>query len=166
MTATVAEYVLLWALYCLLAGAILARDRKTLLPEWRDYFRFLTVPWKICVFVPAFLFVSFAGHFTNDETWDFVTGSGMSILTFLTAPWAIGLFCQVFAGKRPRRYLIVASALCFFSSSWFYDSYLLWRRSLYAALARQSHGLDRHLRSCGTPLESRGGGGWPLYALV
>ncbi|SPE51038.1 membrane hypothetical protein [Verrucomicrobia bacterium] len=131
MTATVAEYVLLWALYCLLAGAILARDRKTLLPEWRDYFRFLTVPWKICVFVPAFLFVSFAGHFTNDETWDFVTGSGMSILTFLTAPWAIGLFCQVFAGKRPRRYLIVASALCFFSSSWFYDSYLLWRDGVY-----------------------------------
>jgi hypothetical protein len=41
------------------------------------------------------------------------------------------LFCQVLAGKRPGRYLLVASALCFFSSSWFYDGYLFWRDGVY-----------------------------------
>jgi hypothetical protein len=131
VTPTVAGYIVLWASYCLLAGAILVRDRKAVIPEWRIYLHFLCVPWKIFIFVPAFLFVSFAGRFTDDETWDFVIGSGMSILTFLTAPWAIGLIYQVFAGKRPRRYLIVASALTLFSCSWYYDSYLLWRDGAY-----------------------------------
>ena len=124
-------YLAGWMCFCLLAGAILIRERKRLLPEWRNYLRFLFVPWKVAIFIPALLFVSFAGRFTDDETWDVVTGSGLSILTFLTAPWAIGLVCQVATGRRPRAYLVVALALCLFSSSWFYDGYLLWRDGAY-----------------------------------
>jgi hypothetical protein len=60
-----------------------------------------------------------------------MTGSGMALLTFLTAPWAIGLIYQVLTGRRPWRYLIVALALLLFSSSWFYDAYLLWRDGVY-----------------------------------
>jgi hypothetical protein len=55
----------------------------------------------------------------------------MALLTFLTAPWAIGLIYQVFVGRRPVRYLVVALALLLFSSSWFYDGYLLWRDGMY-----------------------------------
>jgi hypothetical protein len=47
------------------------------MPEWREYLSFHGVPWKLCLFVPALLFVTFAGRYTNDETWDLVTGSGM-----------------------------------------------------------------------------------------
>jgi hypothetical protein len=125
------KYVAMWAAFCATAAAILLWDRKRLVPEWREYWRFLAVPWKLWLFVPALVFVSFAGRFTNDETWDVVTGSGMAILTFLTAPWAIGLIYQVLVGRRPMRYLIVAIALLLFSSSWFYDGYLLWRDGVY-----------------------------------
>ena len=55
----------------------------------------------------------------------------MALLTFLTAPWSIGLIYQVLTGRRPLRYLVVAIALLLFSSSWFYDSYLLWRDGVY-----------------------------------
>ena len=101
------------------------------MPEWRDYLGFLCVPWKLCIFVPAFCFVTFAGRYTNDETWDAVTGSGMSALTFLSAPWSVGLLYQIANGRRPMRYIVVALALLFFSSSWFYDAYLLWRDGTY-----------------------------------
>ena len=125
------KYIAIWTSFCLVALLILAWDRKRLLPEWREYWRFLCVPWKVCLFVPAFFFVTFAGRLTDDETWDWVTGSGMAILTFLTAPWVVGLIYQVFVGRRPVRYLIVALALLLFSSSWFYDGYLLWRDGAY-----------------------------------
>jgi hypothetical protein len=125
------NYIAIWASFCLAAVLILVWDRKRLLQEWREYLRFLCVPWKLCVFAPAFIFVSVAGRYTNDETWDFGTGSGMAILTFLTAPWAIGLIYQVLIGRRPLRYLVVALALLLFSSSWFYDGYLLWRDGFY-----------------------------------
>ncbi len=126
-----ANYVACWIVLCLLAAAILALDRKRLRPEWCQYVRFLCVPWKLVLFAPAFLFVTFAGRFTDDETWDIVTGSGMALLTYLTAPWSLGLVFQVLAGRRPWRYLLVAAALLLFSSSWFYDGYLLWRDGAY-----------------------------------
>jgi hypothetical protein len=127
-----AWYIASWASFCLIAISILVWDRKHLVAEWREYWRFLCVPWKLWLFVPALLFVSFAGRYTNDETWDVVTGSGMAILTFLTAPWVVGLVYQVLVGRRPVRYLVVAIALLLFSSSWFYDGYLLWRDGEYS----------------------------------
>ena len=125
------RYVACWVAFCVLAAAILVVDRDRVRPEWRKYLGFLCVKWKLALFVPAFLFVTFAGRYTDDETWDIVTGSGMSILTFLTAPWSVGLVYQVRAGRRPWRYLVVAAALLLFSSSWFYDGYLLWRDGAY-----------------------------------
>jgi hypothetical protein len=125
------RYIAIWTSFCFVALLILVWDRKRLLPEWREYFPFLAVPWKLWVFVPALIFVTFAGRYTNDETWDVVTGSGMAILTFLTAPWVVGLIYQVFVGRRPVRYLVVALALLLFSSSWLYDGYLLWRDGTY-----------------------------------
>jgi hypothetical protein len=125
------RYIAIWISFCVVAIFILMRDWKRLLPMWREYLSFLFVPWKLCLFVPAFLFVTFVGRYTNDETWDLVTGSGMATLTFLTAPWSIGLVYQVLVGRRPLRYLVVAMALLLFSSSWFYDSYLLWRDGFY-----------------------------------
>lgn len=115
----------------MVAIGILVRDRKRLAAELPSYLRFLAIPWKLCLFVPAFLFVTFAGRYTDDETWDIVTGGGMSLLTFLTAPWAAGVVWQVLTGRRPARYLWVAVALCLFSSSWFYDGYLLLRDGVY-----------------------------------
>jgi hypothetical protein len=77
------KYIVLWTSFRVVAVFILVWDRKRLLHEWREYFRFLSVPWKLWLFVPALLFVTFAGRYTNDETWDVATGSGMAILTFL-----------------------------------------------------------------------------------
>jgi hypothetical protein len=124
-------YTACWVSFCLLALVILLKDRQRLLPEWRLYLRFLCMPWKLAIFLPALLFVTFAGHFTDDETWDIATGGGMSILTFLTAPWCLGLVYQVLKGKRAPQYLLVAIALCLFSSSWCYDAYLYLRDGHY-----------------------------------
>ena len=124
-------YIGIWVSFCLIACGILVWDRKRLLPECREYLRLLAVPWKLWLFIPALFFVTFAGRYTDDETWDVVTGSGMAVLTFLTAPWVVGVIYQVFVGRRPRRFVIVAVALALFSSSWFYDGYLLLRDGEY-----------------------------------
>jgi hypothetical protein len=125
------KYMAAWVSFCVAAAILVVRDKKRLFPEWRSYWGFLIVPWKLCLFAIAFAFVTFAGRYTNDESWDSVTGSGMSILTFLTAPWSVGIIYQVLIGRRPFRYLIIAIALLLFSSSWFYDAYLLIRDGAY-----------------------------------
>jgi hypothetical protein len=125
------KYIAACALFCVIAAVLAVSNRRSLFPEWRAYLGFLCLPWKLCLFTIAFVFVTFAGRYTNDETWDWVTGSGMSILTFLTAPWAVGVIYQVLIGRRPIRYLVIAIALLLFSSSWFYDAYLLVRDGAY-----------------------------------
>lgn len=124
-------YLLGWVAFCLGALAILVRDRARVCGELPRYGQFLVMSWKLVVFVPALLFVTFAGRFTDDETWDVVSGGGMSLLTFLTAPACIGWIYQVFVGRRPLRYLWVAAGVLLFSSSWFYDGYLLLRDGHY-----------------------------------
>jgi hypothetical protein len=125
------KYMAAWISFCVAAAILLVSNRKRLFPELRRYLGFLLVSWKVCFFAIAFAFVTFAGRYTNDESWDRVTGSGMSILTFLTAPWSVGIIYQVLIGRRPLRDLIIAIALLLFSSSWFYDTYLLIRDGAY-----------------------------------
>jgi len=99
----------------------------------RDVWAFLRAPWKVALFVPAVVFVTFAGRFTDDETWDVVSGGGMSILTVATSWWSVGTLVRVVRRIRPAREAIVAVALALFSSSWFYDGWLLLRDGAYTA---------------------------------
>lgn len=121
-------YLAGWIVVCVAAAIVAAR---TIRPNWRDVGAFLRVPWRIAVFTPAILFVTFAGRFTDDETWDVVTGGGMSIFTFLTSWWAIGTMVRVFRRMAKPREMFVAIAVWLFSSSWFYDGYLLLRDGAY-----------------------------------
>ena len=66
-------YVAGWIAICLLALGILVRDRVQVRSELQRYWAFLTMPWKLAIFLPAFVSVTFAGRFTDDETWDVVT---------------------------------------------------------------------------------------------
>ena len=121
-------YIAGWCTFTVLAALVAWRYVR--LPV-RDALAFLLVPWKVAVFVPAILFVTFAGRFTDDETWDVVSGGGMSILTVLTAWWSIGTAARVVRRLAHPRELVVAIGATLFSASWFYDGYLFLRDGAY-----------------------------------
>lgn len=95
------------------------------------YLSFIMQPWKLCLFIPAFAFVTFAGQFSFDDTWDVISGAGMSVLTFATAPWAVGTLFRASQGCASRQKLAVAVIVMMFSSSWFYDGWLVIRDGNY-----------------------------------
>jgi hypothetical protein len=121
-------YIAGWCAFTVLAALVAFRYVRL---AWRDALAFLLVPWKVAVFVPAILFVTFAGRFTDDETWDVVSGAGMSILTVLTAWWSVGTGVRVVRRMAHPRELVVALGATLFSASWFYDGYLLLRDGAY-----------------------------------
>lgn len=130
MTPFLQGYVLAWSTFCLVALVIALRSVRL---RRAEVVAFLREPWKLAVFGPAVVFVTLAGRFTDDETWDVVSGGGMSVLTVLTAWWSVGTMARVVRGARPARQVFVALALTLFSSSWFYDGYLLLRDGAYSA---------------------------------
>lgn len=123
-------YVVAWSLATITAG-VAALSTPAIRSELPAYVRFLLVPWKLAVFVPAAIFVTFAGSFAYDDTWDVVAGGGMSLLTYLTAPWAVGVFFRCGKRWRPRWHELLALVACLFSASWFYDGWLLIRDGSY-----------------------------------
>ena len=124
MTPFLTAYVAGWSVFSLVALVVGIRCVRVNLA---DAWAFLRMPWKVALFVPAFVFVTFAGRFTDDETWDVISGGGMSVFTVATAWWAVGTMVRVVRRERPLRELLVAIGVTFFSSSWFYDGYLLLR---------------------------------------
>jgi hypothetical protein len=122
------RYVAAWLSFCGLGAGLALRYAR---PKWRDELAFLVVPWKLAVFVPAIVFVTFAGRFTDDETWDIACGFGMSILTVTTSGWAIGTLYKVYRKERPWPLVLPVFAIWIFASSWYYDGYLLLRDGRY-----------------------------------
>lgn len=128
MDAFLVRYLSSWLAFCVLALVLFVMDVKV---AWREQARALLIPWRLALFVPAILFVTFAGRYTDDETWDSMCGGGMALLTFLTASFSIGTLARALRGRSSFSEVVVAVALALFSSAWFYDGYLLLRDGAY-----------------------------------
>lgn len=121
-------YASAWLLFGALAVAVAIRGVRVPL---RDSLRFMAAPWKVALFVPAIAFVTFAGRFTDDETWDVVSGGGMAVLTAATAWWSVGTLARLRQRATSASHALVAVFVALFSSSWFYDGYLYLRDGAY-----------------------------------
>jgi hypothetical protein len=124
-------YIALWSAVVVVCGITVARERRAYDILTTAYLRGLLVPWKLVTFGLAASFFVVAAPYTGDPTWDHVDGAFMSVLTYLTAPWAVGVVVRVRRGLLPRRQLFVALVVALFSASWSYDGYVFLRDGIY-----------------------------------
>jgi hypothetical protein len=131
MTPFLTAYLIAWIALTLIALAMLAWQpaRYSLLGP--GYRRFLATPWKLVTFLIAGTAITVVAPYTGDPTWDYYGGALMSVLTFATAPWAVGTLYLAARGQAGLRQAYVAAILWMLSSSWCYDGYLLWRDGEY-----------------------------------
>lgn len=69
--------------------------------------------------------------YTGDPTWDYVDAAFMSILTFLTAPWAVGTLYLALRRQAKPVHVYIAVCVWMFSASWAYDVYILLKHGYY-----------------------------------
>jgi len=69
--------------------------------------------------------------YTGDPTWDYVDAAFMSILTFLTAPWAVGTLYLALRRQAGPVHIYIAICVWMFSASWAYDVYILLKHGYY-----------------------------------
>jgi len=129
-------YMLVWSALVVIAAVLAVRERKAIAASAPGYVKSLLVPWKLCAFTVAFAFFVFAAPYTGDPTWDWKDGGLMSLCTYLTAPWAVGVIARSrgaarkkIAMKKPL--IFVAVIAWMFSASWSYDGYLFLRDGRY-----------------------------------
>lgn len=124
-------YTLLWTLACLFSVFLVLKEKESYFLAKAEYFRFLFKPWKLATFAISASGLTVIAPYTGDPTWDYFDALFMAVLTFLTAPWAVGTLYKVIRRRLPMRQAFVAFCAWMFSASWSYDLYLLLRDGHY-----------------------------------
>jgi hypothetical protein len=124
-------YLSAWGFACLFSLVLFLKDKNSYALSHARYWRFLLMPWKIVTFVIATTGLTVIAPYTGDPTWDYFDALFMALLTFLTAPWAIGAIYKVAKKELSLKQAYIAACLWMFSASWSYDLYLLIRDGYY-----------------------------------
>lgn len=124
-------YISSWATACAVALGLYVARRERYVISRRRYWRFLTEPWKVATFIAGAALITLVAPYTGDPTWDYYDGFFMSVFCYTTAPWVVGVL--YFASRREAKRDEIYIAVCawFFSASWSYDIYQLWRFGYY-----------------------------------
>lgn len=126
-------YVATWATACLVALVLIIGRRDSIELFRREYWALLLQPWKVVTFLVAggglVAIVPWASR--NDYTWDYVDATFMSVLTFATAPWAVGSLYRALRRQASLANACIAACVWMFSASWSYDLWLLARDGEY-----------------------------------
>jgi hypothetical protein len=124
-------YVAAW-LASTTSGVIVAlRHRSAYSLTQPVYLQFLGQRWKVVTFAIAAAAFTLVAPYTGDPTWDHVDAPLMSLLTFTTAPWTVGVVYRIVRKREPVERLFVAANAWLFTASWSYDGYLLLRDGRY-----------------------------------
>ena len=124
-------YTAAWTACCCAAVAWAWRDRDGVVLFRAAYWRHLLVPWKAATgLLAAGLLIGLAPY-ADDPSWDRVDAAFMSLLTFATAPWSVGILYRARRGREPRGHAWVALCALLFVSTWSYDLYLFIRDGRY-----------------------------------
>lgn len=117
-------YVALWAMLSSVAFVSECRRHKSS-PLFRsEYYRHLFLPWKLATFALATGSLCCLSTLGYDPTWDVPETLLMSAMTFLFAPYSVGVVYRYAKGfRRVPAEAFSAAVLTFFVSAWFYDAY-------------------------------------------
>ena len=124
-------YIGCWTMACLVALVLVLKHPSEFELTSTAYRHYLQQPWKLATFIVAAAGITVIAPYTGDPTWDYFDAAVMSLLTFATAPWAVGTLYR--AARRQARLTHAYVALCamLFSASWCYDIYLVYRDGDY-----------------------------------
>ena len=124
-------YLVFWMNACIVAVIAMFRLRADLELFQRNYWTMLTQNWKLATFLIAAIGLTTMAPYTGDPTWDYVDAAFMSVLTYVTSPWAVAIFFRTWRFQQRLLKLYIAACVAMFSSSWSYDGYLLLRDGVY-----------------------------------
>lgn len=124
-------YTCIWSCACLLAVWLAYQQRTQLNLFTKDYFHYISQPWKSITFAIAITGMTVLAPYTGDPTWDYFDAIFMSVLAWYTAPWVLAVIYKMIIAKARLTHLYIALCCWLFSVSWSYDLYILLRDGMY-----------------------------------
>ena len=124
-------YIAAYTAACAAVAFLMFHERSSLVLFQAAYRKYMQSPWKLLTFAIAAVSMIFMAPYTGDPTWDYIDAAFMSVLTFLTAPWAVGTLYLALRRRARATHVYIAVCVWMFSVSWLYDVYILLRYGYY-----------------------------------
>lgn len=96
-----------------------------------EYWRFIFTPTRFLIYLVGSLALILPVPYINYHSWDYPIAIFQPILSYLTAPWAIGIFYKFTKGTFIIDEIFVAFCLMLFAGSWSVELYLIFRDGSY-----------------------------------
>lgn len=123
-------YFAAWLIILTVAVLISIKNRSVHEIFHRNYWQFLFEPWKVTTFLIATFFITIVAPYSGDPTWDYADSIIISILTYVFAPWTVGIVYRAFKYKKFNSKLFTATVF-FFIPCWAYDAYIFLKEGYY-----------------------------------
>ena len=124
-------YILFYSLLTSISFIIIVLKRKEFGFLTGDYFKFLFTRERISIYAIGTIALIIPAHFMELHSWDYSIAVFQPILAFLSAPWAVEVFCQFEQKKAKAIEVFTALCLMMFTGSWSVEIYLLLRDGYY-----------------------------------
>jgi len=124
-------YTAVWLSVCGIAVVMVIRTPHNYSLLSKEYRQLICEPWKLITAGTATVSFTLMAPYTGDPTWDYFDAAYMSLLTWFTAPWCVGVLYRFVRGVERCAVLFVALCFWFFTASWSYDIYIWIRDGLY-----------------------------------
>ena len=124
-------YLIFWISLCIGAVISVALNWRNLCRVYAGYLSFIFQKWKLVTFAVATITLVSVSFYANDPTWDVIDSTFMAVMTYLSAPWAIGVMFRFFRRTVPAWHVYLALCAWMFSASWSYDLYQYLRSGFY-----------------------------------
>ncbi|MGE0707855.1 MAG: hypothetical protein AB7N76_12900 [Planctomycetota bacterium] len=112
----------------LAACAARRRDLTVLQPV---YWSFLLRPWKLASFAVLGLGITLPAPYLDYHSWDVPIAAGQAVLSFLLAPWSVGVLARALRARRAGFPEATALWALLVTSCWWVEVYLLLRDGSY-----------------------------------
>ncbi len=142
-------YLSLWLSACTGAVILCCFHRSQLELFRREYWDVLFEKWKVSTFLIAAIGMIIIAPYSGDPTWDYFDAGFMSVFTFFTAPWVVGVLYRFIRFKKDWKKVYIAICIWMFSASWSYDGYLILRDGGYPVTWLPNIFLSSILYLCG-----------------
>ena len=122
-------YMLCWLLAIILAFNMSIQYKISLYSKL--YYKYITQKWKVVSFLGGTSLMVLPARYSGDVTWTYTDALIMSILTYITAPWAVGIVYKFIRNDISFKHLSIALCFALFSFSWVYDIYIYMTLGFY-----------------------------------
>lgn len=124
-------YILAYSLLMLISIFLIFKNRLKYNLFTKQYWLFIFTPSRVLIYIIGSLALIIPVPLLKLHSWDYPIAVFQPLFSYLTAPWAVGVFYRAIKGQNKIDEIFIAICMMLFAGSWSVELYLVFRDGFY-----------------------------------